>query len=70
MQANDVTATATATVPADAAPFNLSMLGPLINHMISELSAPRGWWAVGALLMSLASTSVRSGAPCRVEGDA
>ena len=66
MQANDVTATAT----ADAAPFNLSMLGPLINHMISELSAPRGWWAVGALLMSLAfAVLVRRAMQRRFEGE-
>ena len=66
MQANDVTA----TVTADPAPFNLNMLGPLINHMISELSAPRGWWAVGALLVSLSfAVLVRRAMQRRFEGE-
>jgi len=61
MQATDTT--------TDAATLSLNMLGPLINHMLRELSAPRGWWAVVALLASIAlSILVRREMQRRVEG--
>jgi len=61
MQTNDIT--------ADAAPFSLNMLGPLINHMLSELSAPRGWWAMVALVLSVAfAIVIRRAVQRRFEG--
>jgi small-conductance mechanosensitive channel len=61
MQTNDIT--------ADAAPFSLNMLGPLINHMLSELSAPRGWWAMVALMVSIAlAVVIRRAVQRRFEG--
>lgn len=46
MQANDATAT------ADAVPFSLNMLGPVISHLLTSLATPQGWWAMGGLLTS------------------
>lgn len=32
-------------------PFDPASLGPLVNQLITELSTPRGWWALAALVL-------------------
>ena len=53
----------------DVAPFTLNMLGPVINHLLTSLATPQGWWAMGGLLTSfLLAYGAYSALQRRLEG--